>query len=67
MKNSAPQYGHLALPVSAMGKYTFGWEFQRYMPGIGQDSGMSSFLTSYLCWAFAGIKSCSTVPDLAAT
>lgn len=65
MKYCAPQYGHLASPVSAIGRYTFGCEFHRYMPGIGQDSGMSSTPTSYLCWALAGIRSCSTVPDRA--
>jgi len=42
----APQYGHFASPVSSIGRYTFGWEFHRYMPGIGQDSGMSPRCTS---------------------
>ena len=43
-----------------------GWEFHRYIPGIGQDNGRSLERTSYLCCAFAGIKSCSTVPALSA-
>lgn len=43
---TAPQYGHVCSPVSWMGRYTLGWEFQRYMPGIGHDSGRSAAVIS---------------------
>jgi hypothetical protein len=64
---SAPQYGHFASPVTSIGKYTFGCEFQRNMPGIGQLSGKSLSRTPYLFCAFAGIKFWSTVPAFDAT
>jgi len=37
----APQYGHLASPVSSMGRNTLGWEFHKYISGIGHDKGKS--------------------------
>ena len=36
------QYGHVASPVTSIGKYTFGCEFHRYMLGSGQCSGRSA-------------------------
>ena len=64
---SAPQYGHFASPVSSIGRNTFGCEFQRYIPGIGHESGKSRRRAVYLCCAFAAIKFWSTVPALAIT
>jgi hypothetical protein len=44
---SALQYGHFAHPVFSIGRYTRGCEFQRCMPGMGQDRGKSDSVTVY--------------------
>src|SRR3546814_13646804 len=43
----APQYGHTALPVASIGKYTRGCEFHRLIAGVGQLSGKSLRDTVY--------------------
>jgi hypothetical protein len=46
----------LAQPVASIARYTRGWEFHKYIPGIGHDSGRSAGVTVYWCCAFAGIR-----------
>jgi hypothetical protein len=43
-----------------MGRYTRGWEFHRYICGIGQESGKSSAVISYWFCAFGWM---SALPD----
>ena len=40
-------------PSTRSGRYTRGWEFHRYMSGMGQDSGKSAAVTVYWCCALA--------------
>jgi hypothetical protein len=39
-----------------MGRYTRGWEFHRYICGIGQESGKSSAAISYCRCAFGWMR-----------